>query len=87
MSMMTLRKAHLAARRPLVGDPPSSCSACTPTRAACAGRPVRRAARRAIRCHDFLAQAKSAGAVAVLAERGLGAAGLPGLEVADSGPR
>ena len=35
--------------------------------------------------NDFLAQAKSAGAVAALAERGLDAAGLPGLEVADSG--
>jgi UDP-N-acetylmuramoyl-tripeptide--D-alanyl-D-alanine ligase len=34
--------------------------------------------------HDFLAQARSAGAVAALAERGLEAAGLPGLEVADS---
>ena len=34
--------------------------------------------------HDFLAQAKAAGAVAALAERGLAEAGLPGLEVADS---
>ncbi|HEU4460588.1 MAG TPA: UDP-N-acetylmuramoyl-tripeptide--D-alanyl-D-alanine ligase [Methylibium sp.] len=34
--------------------------------------------------HDFLAQARAAGAVAALAERGLAAAGLAGLEVADS---
>ncbi len=33
--------------------------------------------------HDFLAQAKAAGAVAALAERGLAEAGLPGLQVAD----
>ncbi|MFT3664672.1 UDP-N-acetylmuramoyl-tripeptide--D-alanyl-D-alanine ligase [Piscinibacter sp.] len=35
--------------------------------------------------HDFLAQARAGGAVAALAERGLEAAGLAGLEVADSG--
>ncbi len=35
--------------------------------------------------HDFLAQARAGGAVAALAERGLAQAGLPGLEVADSG--
>ena len=34
--------------------------------------------------HDFLAQAREAGAVAALAERGLQAAGLPGLQVADA---
>ena len=34
--------------------------------------------------HAFLAQAKAAGAVAAIAERGLGAPGLPGLEVADT---
>jgi UDP-N-acetylmuramoyl-tripeptide--D-alanyl-D-alanine ligase len=34
--------------------------------------------------HDFLAQAKAAGAVAALAERGLAEAGLPGLLVPDS---
>ncbi len=34
--------------------------------------------------HDFLPQARAAGAAAALAERGLVAAGLPGLEVADS---
>ena len=34
--------------------------------------------------HDFLAQARAAGAVAALAERGLSEAGLPGLQVADS---
>ncbi|MCW7537368.1 bifunctional UDP-N-acetylmuramoyl-L-alanyl-D-glutamate--2,6-diaminopimelate ligase MurE/UDP-N-acetylmuramoyl-tripeptide--D-alanyl-D-alanine ligase MurF [Aquabacterium sp. A7-Y] len=34
--------------------------------------------------HDFLAQAKAAGAVAALAERGLAEAGLSGLQVADS---
>ncbi|MGH8796649.1 MAG: UDP-N-acetylmuramoyl-tripeptide--D-alanyl-D-alanine ligase [Caldimonas sp.] len=34
--------------------------------------------------HDFLAQAKASGAVAVLAERGIAEAGLAGLEVADS---
>lgn len=35
--------------------------------------------------NDFLAQARAGGAVAALAERGLAAAGLPGLEVSDSG--
>lgn len=34
--------------------------------------------------HDFLAQARRAGAVAALAERGLAADALPGLQVADS---
>ena len=34
--------------------------------------------------HDFLPQARAAGAVAVLAERGLADAGLPGLQVTDS---
>ncbi len=34
--------------------------------------------------HQFLPQARAAGAVAALAERGLAEAGLPGLEVADS---
>ncbi|RVT53586.1 UDP-N-acetylmuramoyl-tripeptide--D-alanyl-D-alanine ligase [Rubrivivax albus] len=34
--------------------------------------------------HDFLPQARDAGAAAVLAERGVAACGLPGLEVADS---
>ena len=37
--------------------------------------------------HDFLGQAKAAGAVAALAERGLAEAGLPGLEVADTPAR
>ncbi len=34
--------------------------------------------------HDFLAQARASGAVAALAERGLEAAGLPGLQVTDT---
>jgi UDP-N-acetylmuramoyl-tripeptide--D-alanyl-D-alanine ligase len=34
--------------------------------------------------HDFLPQARDAGATAVLAERGLDACGLPGLQVADT---
>jgi len=34
--------------------------------------------------HDFLAQAQAAGASAALAEHGLAAAGLPGVEVADT---
>jgi UDP-N-acetylmuramoyl-tripeptide--D-alanyl-D-alanine ligase len=34
--------------------------------------------------HDFLAQAKTGGAVAALAQRGLELAGLPGLQVADT---
>ena len=34
--------------------------------------------------HDFLAQARAAGAVAAIAERGLVDAGLPGLQVADT---
>ena len=35
--------------------------------------------------HDFLPQARAAGAAAVLAERGLADSGLPGLQVADAG--
>ena len=35
--------------------------------------------------HDFLPQARAAGAAAVLAERGLAGCGLPGLQVADTG--
>ena len=35
--------------------------------------------------HDFLPQARAAGAAAVLAERGLADGGLPGLQVADAG--
>jgi UDP-N-acetylmuramoyl-tripeptide--D-alanyl-D-alanine ligase len=34
--------------------------------------------------HDFLAQARAAGAVAAIAERGLDAASMPGLQVADT---
>ncbi len=34
--------------------------------------------------HDFLPQARAAGAAAAVAQRGLGAAGLPGIEVPDS---
>ncbi len=34
--------------------------------------------------HDFLSRAREQGAVAAIAEQGLGVAGLPGLEVADS---
>ena len=34
--------------------------------------------------HDFLPQARAAGAVAALAERGLAEAGLPGLQVPDA---
>ncbi len=34
--------------------------------------------------HDFLPQARAAGAAAVLAERGVAASGLPGLQVADA---
>ena len=34
--------------------------------------------------HDFLAQAKGLGAIAAIAQHGLAAAGLPGLEVADT---
>ena len=34
--------------------------------------------------HHFLAEARAAGAAAALAERGLAAAGLPGLQVADA---
>ena len=34
--------------------------------------------------HDFLPQARAAGAAAVLAERGVESSGLPGLQVADA---
>jgi UDP-N-acetylmuramoyl-tripeptide--D-alanyl-D-alanine ligase len=84
--MMTLREAHaLLPGARLVGD-----DAVTVQRVHSDTRSLRGGdlfvALRGERfdAHDFLPQARAAGAAAALAERGLVAAGLPGLEVADS---
>lgn len=84
--MMTLREAHaLLPGARLVGD-----AAVTVQRVHSDTRSLRGGdlfvALRGERfdANDFLPQARAAGAAAALAERGLVAAGLPGLEVADS---
>ena len=86
--MMTLAQAHalLPGARRWSATRPSSCHARAQRHAQPArGRPVRRAARRALRRARLPARRrKAAGAVAALAERGLAEAGLPGLQVADS---
>jgi UDP-N-acetylmuramoyl-tripeptide--D-alanyl-D-alanine ligase len=84
--MMTLAQAHaLLPGSTLVGD-----GSLTVTRVHSDTRSLREGdlfvALRGERfdAHDFLAQARGAGAVAAIAERGLAEAGLPGLQVADS---
>jgi murE/murF fusion protein len=73
----------------LVGDAtPMLSRACTATRARCSRATCSwPCAASASTRHDFLPQARAAGAAAALAERGLAEAGLPGLQVADSWPR
>jgi MurE/MurF fusion protein len=59
--------------------------ACTPTPAACSGRPVCGAARASASTHTTFCPRRSAqGAVAAIAHAGLAAAGLPGVEVPDT---
>ena len=86
MTLMTLAQAHaLVPGSQLVGDPATGFArvhADTRTLRACDLFVALRGER--FDAHDFLAQARAAGAVAALAERGLSEAGLPGLQVADS---
>ncbi len=87
MSMTTLARLYsLLPDARLVGDPSIVVQRVhTDTRSLRAGDLFVALRGERFDANDFLAQAKSAGAVAALAERGLDAAGLPGLEVADSG--
>jgi len=86
--MMTL--AQLAQALPgsrLVGDPSLRVSRVhTDTRSLLAGDLFVALRGEHFDAHDFLAQAGAAGAVAAVAEKGLAAAGLAGVEVADSRP-
>jgi UDP-N-acetylmuramoyl-tripeptide--D-alanyl-D-alanine ligase len=88
--MMSLTQAHaLLPHSALVGDP-ALCARTVIERVHSDTRSLRPGdlfvALRGERfdAHEFLANAKAAGAVAALAERGLSEAGLPGLLVADS---
>ncbi len=87
--MMTLAEAHqlLVAKQPsalLVGDGHFALSRVhTDTRSLQPGDLFVALRGERFDAHDFLPQARAAGAVAALAERGLAEAGLPGLQVAD----
>jgi UDP-N-acetylmuramoyl-tripeptide--D-alanyl-D-alanine ligase len=85
--MMTLQQAHaLLPGSRLVGDGATVLTRVhSDTRSLQAGDLFVALRGERFDAHDFLAQAKAAGAAAALAERGLAEAGLPGLEVADSG--
>lgn len=87
MSMTTLARLYaLLPDARLVGDPSIVVERVhTDTRSLRAGDLFVALRGERFDANDFLAQAKAAGAVAALAERGLDDAGLPGLEVADSG--
>ncbi len=87
MSMTTLARLYaLLPDARLVGDPSIVVQRVhTDTRSLRAGDLFVALRGERFDANDFLAQAKAAGAVAALAERGLDEAGLPGLEVADSG--
>ena len=84
--MMTLAQAHaLLPGSRLVGDGATSVLRVhSDTRSLRAGDMFVALRGERFDAHDFLAQAQAAGAVAALAERGLAAAGLPGLEVTDT---
>jgi UDP-N-acetylmuramoyl-tripeptide--D-alanyl-D-alanine ligase len=84
--MMTLAQAHaLLPGSQLVGDGATSVLRVhSDTRSLRAGDLFVALRGERFDAHDFLAQAQASGAVAALAERGLAAAGLPGLEVADT---
>lgn len=87
MTMMTLQQAHamLPGAR-LVGDAATAIARVhSDTRSLQPGDLFVALRGERFDANDFLVQAKAAGAAAALAERGLAAAGLPGLEVADSG--
>ena len=87
MSMTTLARLYsLLPEAMLIGDPSLTVERVhTDTRSLRAGDLFVALRGERFDANDFLAQAKAGGAVAALAERGLEAAGLPGLEVADSG--
>jgi UDP-N-acetylmuramoyl-tripeptide--D-alanyl-D-alanine ligase len=87
MSMTTLARLYaLLPEARLIGDPSIVVQRVhTDTRSLRAGDLFVALRGERFDANDFLAQAKAAGAVAALAERGLDDAGLPGLEVADSG--
>ncbi len=87
MSMATLRQLHaLLPGSRLVGDGAIALERVhTDTRSLRAGDLFVALRGERFDAHDFLPQAKAGGAAAALAERGLEAAGLAGLEVADSG--
>ncbi|MFT3956938.1 MAG: UDP-N-acetylmuramoyl-tripeptide--D-alanyl-D-alanine ligase [Piscinibacter sp.] len=87
MSMTTLARLYsLLPEATLVGDPSLTIARVhTDTRSLRAGDLFVALRGERFDANDFLAQAKAAGAAAALVERGLVAAGLPGLEVADSG--
>ena len=88
--MLTLRQAHalIAARLPdavLVGDPEARFERVhTDTRSLRAGDLFVALRGERFDAHDFLPQAAAAGATCALAERGLAAAGLSGIELPDS---
>lgn len=84
--MMTLAQAHaMLPGSQLVGDGNISLSRVhTDTRSVCAGDLFVALKGERFDAHDFLAQAKLAGAAAAIAEHGLSAAGLPGLIVDDT---
>ena len=84
--MMTLAQAHtLLPGSRLVGDAATALLRVhSDTRSLRAGDMFVALRGERFDAHDFLAQAQAAGAVAALAERGLAAAGLSGLEVADA---
>ncbi len=87
MSMATLQRLHaLLPGSALVGDGATAVERVhSDTRSLRAGDLFVALRGERFDANDFLAQAKAGGAVAALAERGLDAAGLPGLQVADSG--
>jgi UDP-N-acetylmuramoyl-tripeptide--D-alanyl-D-alanine ligase len=84
--MMTLAQAHaLVPGSVLVGDGATEIGRVhSDTRSLRAGDLFVALKGERFDAHDFLAQAKASGAVAALAERGLEAAGLAGLQVADT---
>jgi UDP-N-acetylmuramoyl-tripeptide--D-alanyl-D-alanine ligase len=84
--MMNLALAHqLIPSSVLIGDPSTRFSRVhTDTRSLQSGDLFVAIQGDTFDAHDFLAQAKHSGAVAGLAQRGLAASGLAGLEIADS---
>jgi UDP-N-acetylmuramoyl-tripeptide--D-alanyl-D-alanine ligase len=84
--MMTLAQAHaLLPGATLVGDDAVAIRRVhTDTRSVQSGDLFVALKGERFDAHDFLAQAQAAGAAAAIAERGLGAPGLPGLKVTDT---